>query len=168
MKTALGVLNLLQKGETCSFSISSNRRTRSSFQKKTSFLSWCNSCSTIPVLLSSSFSFTYLSSPILYSSCTFYAHCRDYMDFQNKYAITGFSVLSFFLSSYVCFTLLPVIARIFYHVNTSRSGYISFREFRKSNLCSMMMLVDEEEDINKVSFRFSFFFFHFSFCIDSR
>lgn len=57
-----------------------------------------------------------------------------------------------------------VIARIFYVVNTARNGRITLRELRKSNLVQMFTLVDEEEDINKVTQFFSYEHFYVLFC----
>ncbi len=66
-------------------------------------------------------------------------------EFQRKYALT-------------------VITRIFYKVNTSRSGKISLREVRKSNLFTACMHVDEETDINKVLDFFSYEHFYVIYC----
>lgn len=66
-------------------------------------------------------------------------------EFQRKYALT-------------------VITRIFYKVNTSRSGKISLREVRKSNLFTACMHVDEETDINKVLDYFSYEHFYVIYC----
>lgn len=66
-------------------------------------------------------------------------------EFQRKYALT-------------------VITRIFYKVNTSRSGKIDLREVRKSNLFSACMHVDEETDINKVLDYFSYEHFYVIYC----
>lgn len=52
-------------------------------------------------------------------------------EFQEKYART-------------------VAARIMFRINTSRSGHITRREFRKSDLLEVCHQVDEEEDINLV------------------
>jgi serine/threonine-protein phosphatase 2A regulatory subunit B'' len=66
-------------------------------------------------------------------------------EFQRKYALT-------------------VITRIFYRVNTSRTGKISLREVRKSNLFNACMHVDEETDINKVLDYFSYEHFYVIYC----
>lgn len=66
-------------------------------------------------------------------------------EFQRKYALT-------------------VITRIFYRVNTSRTGKISLREVRKSNLFHACMHVDEETDINKVLDYFSYEHFYVIYC----
>jgi serine/threonine-protein phosphatase 2A regulatory subunit B'' len=66
-------------------------------------------------------------------------------EFQRKYALT-------------------VITRIFYSVNTSRSGKISLREVRNSNLMSEFMHVDEETDINRVVEYFSYEHFYVLYC----
>lgn len=62
-------------------------------------------------------------------------------EFQKKYALT-------------------VVTRIFYKVNSSRSGKISLRELRHSNLIEEFMHVDEEVDINKVYDYFSYEHFY--------
>lgn len=66
-------------------------------------------------------------------------------EFQRKYALT-------------------VITRIFYNVNTSRSGKLSLREVRHSNLFNACMHVDEETDINKVVDYFSYEHFYVLYC----
>jgi hypothetical protein len=66
-------------------------------------------------------------------------------EFQRKYALT-------------------VITRIFYAVNTSRSGKLSLREVRHSNLFTACMHVDEETDINKVVEYFSYEHFYVLYC----
>jgi len=45
-----------------------------------------------------------------------------------------------------------VIARIFFSVNRSWSGRVSIPELRKSNFLQVLKVLDEEEDINQVSF----------------
>jgi serine/threonine-protein phosphatase 2A regulatory subunit B'' len=66
-------------------------------------------------------------------------------EFQRKYALT-------------------VITRIFYTVNTSRSGKLSLREVRCSNLFNACMHVDEETDINRVVEYFSYEHFYVLYC----
>lgn len=66
-------------------------------------------------------------------------------EFQRKYALT-------------------VITRIFYTVNTSRSGKLSLREVRNSNLFNACMHVDEETDINRVVEYFSYEHFYVLYC----
>lgn len=70
---------------------------------------------------------------------------ENHEDFQRKYALT-------------------VITRIFYTVNTSRTGYLSLRELRRSNLVAEFTHVDEEEDINKVTSYFSYEHFYVMYC----
>jgi serine/threonine-protein phosphatase 2A regulatory subunit B'' len=66
-------------------------------------------------------------------------------EFQRKYALT-------------------VITRIFYKVNKSRTGKISLREIRNSNLVTEFMHVDEETDINRVVEYFSYEHFYVLYC----
>eukprot|EP00636_Phaeomonas_parva_P008428 CAMPEP_0118880336 /NCGR_PEP_ID=MMETSP1163-20130328/19933_1 /TAXON_ID=124430 /ORGANISM="Phaeomonas parva, Strain CCMP2877" /LENGTH=720 /DNA_ID=CAMNT_0006816711 /DNA_START=358 /DNA_END=2520 /DNA_ORIENTATION=+ len=66
-------------------------------------------------------------------------------EFQEKYAIT-------------------VIARIFYSVNSSRTGRITARELRRSNLVEAFLTVDEQEDINAVLDYFSYEHFYVLYC----
>ena len=66
-------------------------------------------------------------------------------EFQRKYALT-------------------VITRIFYCVNTSRTGKLSLREVRGSNLFNACMHVDEETDINRVVEYFSYEHFYVLYC----
>jgi serine/threonine-protein phosphatase 2A regulatory subunit B'' len=66
-------------------------------------------------------------------------------EFQRKYALT-------------------VITRIFYKVNTSRTGKISLREVRNSKLFAACMHVDEETDINRVVDYFSYEHFYVLYC----
>jgi serine/threonine-protein phosphatase 2A regulatory subunit B'' len=70
---------------------------------------------------------------------------EQHEEFQRKYALT-------------------VITRIFYRVNTSRTGKITLRELRKSNLFHACMHVDEETDINKVLDYFSYEHFYVIYC----
>lgn len=43
-----------------------------------------------------------------------------------------------------------VTYRIFYYINRSGNGRLTFRELRRGNLIDAMLHADEEEDINKV------------------
>jgi serine/threonine-protein phosphatase 2A regulatory subunit B'' len=70
---------------------------------------------------------------------------EQHEEFQRKYALT-------------------VITRIFYTVNTSRSGKLSLREVRNSNLFNACMHVDEETDINRVVEYFSYEHFYVLYC----
>jgi hypothetical protein len=66
-------------------------------------------------------------------------------EFQRKYALT-------------------VVTRIFYKVNTSRTGKISLREAKHSNLFNEFMHVDEETDINLIREYFSYEHFYVLYC----
>jgi len=66
-------------------------------------------------------------------------------DFKNKYA-------------------LAVITRIFYTVNTSRTGQISLKELRNSNLLEAFLHVDEDIDINRAVDFFSYEHFYVLYC----
>jgi hypothetical protein len=66
-------------------------------------------------------------------------------EFQRKYALT-------------------VVTRIFYKVNTSRTGKISLREVKHSNLFPEFMHVDEETDINLIREYFSYEHFYVLYC----
>ena len=55
---------------------------------------------------------------------------------------------------------LTVITRIFFKVNTSRTGKITLREVKNSNLFQEFVHVDEETDINKVTEYFSYEHFY--------
>jgi hypothetical protein len=70
---------------------------------------------------------------------------ENHEEFQRKYALT-------------------VITRVFYKVNTSRTGKITLHELRKSNLFAECMHVDEETDINKVLDYFSYEHFYVIYC----
>jgi serine/threonine-protein phosphatase 2A regulatory subunit B'' len=59
---------------------------------------------------------------------------------------------------------LTVIARIFYKVNLSRTGKITCREVRRSNLVQEFMHVDEETDINRCVEYFSYEHFYVLYC----
>ncbi|KAL7537293.1 hypothetical protein ACHAWF_005722, partial [Thalassiosira exigua] len=69
----------------------------------------------------------------------------DHAEFQDKYAVT-------------------VVARIFYAVDRCRSGRITCRQVRKSDLVEVFGQVDEEEDINKVTRYFSYEHFYVLYC----
>ena len=51
-----------------------------------------------------------------------------------------------------------------YTVNTARTGHITEREVRRSNLLEAFHLVDEEEDINRVTQYFSYEHFYVLYC----
>ncbi|XP_012274843.1 uncharacterized protein LOC105696722 [Orussus abietinus] len=57
-----------------------------------------------------------------------------------------------------------VIARIFYCVNRSWSGKISVSELRRSNLLSVIGILEHEEDINQVTAYFSYEHFYVIYC----
>ncbi|KAK0087255.1 hypothetical protein PV325_001411 [Microctonus aethiopoides] len=57
-----------------------------------------------------------------------------------------------------------VIARIFYCVNRSWSGKISTVELRRSNLLSIIGILEHEEDINQVTSYFSYEHFYVIYC----
>lgn len=59
---------------------------------------------------------------------------------------------------------LTVITRIFYKVNVSRTGKITLRELKASNLFTEFIHVDEEIDINKVTEYFSYEHFYVLYC----
>ena len=69
----------------------------------------------------------------------------NHAEFQEKYAVT-------------------VITRIFYSVNKCHSGRITSRQVRRSDLLQSFLLVDEEEDINKVTRYFSYEHFYVLYC----
>lgn len=57
-----------------------------------------------------------------------------------------------------------MIARIFYCVNRSWSGRISFAELRRSNLLAVIAVLEHEEDINQVTAYFSYEHFYVIYC----
>ncbi|XP_074041580.1 serine/threonine-protein phosphatase 2A regulatory subunit B'' subunit alpha isoform X2 [Leptinotarsa decemlineata] len=57
-----------------------------------------------------------------------------------------------------------VIARIYYCVNRSWSAKISIPELRRSNLLSIIQLLEEEEDINQITQYFSYEHFYVIYC----
>lgn len=69
----------------------------------------------------------------------------NHSEFQEKYAAT-------------------VVCRIFYSVNKCHSGRITLRQIRRSDLLEAFSLVDEEEDINKVTRYFSYEHFYVLYC----
>eukprot|EP00934_Nitzschia_sp_Nitz4_P001886 Nitzschia sp. Nitz4//scaffold108_size72880//49351//51376//NITZ4_005822-RA/size72880-augustus-gene-0.30-mRNA-1//-1//CDS//3329532690//1886//frame0 len=69
----------------------------------------------------------------------------NHAEFQEKYAVT-------------------VITRIFYSVNKCHSGRITSRQVRRSDLLEAFAMVDEEEDINKVTRYFSYEHFYVLYC----
>jgi hypothetical protein len=69
----------------------------------------------------------------------------NHAEFQEKYAVT-------------------VITRIFYSVNKCHSGRITSRQVLRSDLLEAFSLVDEEEDINKVTRYFSYEHFYVLYC----
>eukprot|EP00529_Nitzschia_sp_RCC80_P014463 CAMPEP_0113503534 /NCGR_PEP_ID=MMETSP0014_2-20120614/34210_1 /TAXON_ID=2857 /ORGANISM="Nitzschia sp." /LENGTH=751 /DNA_ID=CAMNT_0000398537 /DNA_START=13 /DNA_END=2265 /DNA_ORIENTATION=+ /assembly_acc=CAM_ASM_000159 len=69
----------------------------------------------------------------------------NHAEFQEKYAVT-------------------VITRIFYSVNKCHSGRITSRQVRRSDLVEAFNMVDDEEDINKVTRYFSYEHFYVLYC----
>eukprot|EP00164_Ancoracysta_twista_P000743 GFYU01000978.1.p1 GENE.GFYU01000978.1~~GFYU01000978.1.p1 ORF type:complete len:550 (+),score=176.84 GFYU01000978.1:172-1821(+) len=57
-----------------------------------------------------------------------------------------------------------VIVRIFYTLNRKKDGKISLRELKKSNLVEVLKLLDEEQDINKITHYFSYEHFYVIYC----
>lgn len=57
-----------------------------------------------------------------------------------------------------------MIARIFYCVNRSWSGRLSVAELRRSNLLSVIAVLEHEEDINQVTAYFSYEHFYVIYC----
>ncbi|XP_040580344.1 uncharacterized protein [Lepeophtheirus salmonis] len=70
---------------------------------------------------------------------------KDATDFHSRYVHT-------------------VIARIFFSVNRSWSGKITVSELRKSNFLSTLMLLSDEEDINRITNYFSYEHFYVIYC----
>lgn len=60
--------------------------------------------------------------------------------------------------------VLTVIARIFYCVNRSWSGKITLPELRKCNFLQTLRLLEEEEDINRITDFFSYEHFYVIYC----
>lgn len=56
------------------------------------------------------------------------------------------------------------VTRIFYSVNRCHDGRITSRQIRRSDLVAAFQLVDEEEDINKVTRYFSYEHFYVLYC----
>lgn len=57
-----------------------------------------------------------------------------------------------------------MIARIYYCVNRSWSGRISLAELRRSNLLTVMKLLEDEDDINAITQYFSYEHFYVIYC----
>lgn len=57
-----------------------------------------------------------------------------------------------------------VIFRIFYTVNRSGNGRMSYRELRRSDLLEALFALEREEDINRVSRYFSYEHFYVVYC----
>ncbi|KAG5381810.1 hypothetical protein IGI04_033280, partial [Brassica rapa subsp. trilocularis] len=57
-----------------------------------------------------------------------------------------------------------VTYRIFYYINRSGNGRLTFRELRRGNLIDAMIHADQEEDINKVLRYFSYEHFYVIYC----
>ncbi|KAJ4888050.1 Serine/threonine protein phosphatase 2A regulatory subunit B''beta [Raphanus sativus] len=57
-----------------------------------------------------------------------------------------------------------VIYRIFYYINRSGSGRLTYRELRRGNLIGAMIHADQEENINKVLRYFSYEHFYVIYC----
>lgn len=57
-----------------------------------------------------------------------------------------------------------VVMRIFYSIDTNDDGRISYRDFKKSNLLSVLFEVDAEDDINKIRAYFSYEHFYVLYC----
>ncbi|XP_052185740.1 serine/threonine protein phosphatase 2A regulatory subunit B''beta isoform X1 [Diospyros lotus] len=57
-----------------------------------------------------------------------------------------------------------VIYRIFYYMNRSGNGQLTFRELKRGDLIAAMQHADEEEDINKVLRYFSYEHFYVIYC----
>lgn len=57
-----------------------------------------------------------------------------------------------------------VVYRIFYSLNKSGSGRMTFREFKRGDLLDALYMLDREEDINKVLKYFSYEHFYVIYC----
>ncbi|KAL5561937.1 hypothetical protein UlMin_031684 [Ulmus minor] len=57
-----------------------------------------------------------------------------------------------------------VVYRIFYHINRSGNGRLTLRELKRGNLIAAMQHADEDEDINKVLWYFSYEHFYVIYC----
>ncbi|XP_054471106.1 serine/threonine-protein phosphatase 2A regulatory subunit B'' subunit beta isoform X2 [Anoplopoma fimbria] len=73
------------------------------------------------------------------------AFLKDAPDFHSRYITT-------------------VIQRIFYNVNRSWTGKISFTELRKSNFLQNLALLEQEEDVNQLTEFFSYEHFYVIYC----
>nr|XP_043869684.1 serine/threonine-protein phosphatase 2A regulatory subunit B'' subunit beta isoform X3 [Solea senegalensis] len=60
--------------------------------------------------------------------------------------------------------ITTVIQRIFYNVNRSWTGKITFHELRKSNFLQNVMLLEQEEDVNQLTEFFSYEHFYVIYC----
>ncbi|XP_072180657.1 serine/threonine-protein phosphatase 2A regulatory subunit B'' subunit delta-like [Diadema setosum] len=60
--------------------------------------------------------------------------------------------------------ITTVVSRIFYTVNRSWSGRITLPELRRSNLLSVIALLEEEDDINQITDFFSYEHFYVIYC----
>ena len=57
-----------------------------------------------------------------------------------------------------------MIARIFFIVNRSWSGFITLSELRRSNLLTTLRLLQEEDDVNQITDFFSYEHFYVIYC----
>ena len=80
--------------------------------------------------------FTFMTNNYILNTFQGLEFLSNHAEFQEKYATT-------------------VITRIFYIVNTNHDGRITARQVRRSNLHTSFLIVDDEEDINKVTQYFS-------------
>ncbi len=60
--------------------------------------------------------------------------------------------------------LQTVKARIFYKVNKSANEQLTARELKRSNLCQILALLDQEDDINRINDYFSYEHFYVIYC----
>ena len=78
---------------------------------------------------------------------------------------SNFSPASFPPKRITNLPVLPIlVTRIFYSVNRCHDGRITSRQIRRSDLIAAFQLVDEEEDINKVTRYFSYEHFYVLYC----
>ena len=61
-------------------------------------------------------------------------------------------------------SFFQVIARIFFIVNRSWSGFITLSELRRSNLLTTLRLLQEEDDVNQITDFFSYEHFYVIYC----
>nr|XP_054770853.1 serine/threonine-protein phosphatase 2A regulatory subunit B'' subunit beta-like [Lytechinus pictus] len=59
---------------------------------------------------------------------------------------------------------VSVVSRIFYTINRSWTGRITLPELRRSNLLSVIALLEEEDDINQITDFFSYEHFYVIYC----